>query len=530
MLLSRNHTGIELTDKVPEGDTMRYKNRRRILTYIIICILTAAGSVNAFAYSGSMGYDGGISAADPYENNTYLYREVCFLTGVPVIFEGTLTVKKNVRKDRINTTYTYNLQNVELDATITRVAVIDTYTETKQTGQKVESSTHARMPTEIVRFGQTTYSLTGYRFTQSGITDPKPAVYYNAGEYSVKKTYRISTGGTIELEMTGNQYGYDQYWSSAKAGRVNIMISAKPEIGGETAPWGGWAEVSVSCTAKKDFKYIKNEPWQISFEGGYVEQNWEESILEYNAMLPEFDKNGRATEVMRSYSERMGINTEPVNTRLMVPDLKHLEGHWAEEPVKILYSLEILPGTGDNFNPAKYVTRRDFTAMVVRAVKDIPEDPDLVVRTVTTPSRSRSNTPEISPFLDVGTDDPNYEEIKIASSRGIIQGTGQAYFSPDRHITKAEAFTILIRAIGLEGLASYPYSITHFADNDSIPAFARNAAAVAYRIGLAEEDSRGNFNPDEKLTYEKASDIMYRFIQYLGKELVKDYRERILNY
>ena len=178
---------------------MKYKSRFGILMAIIISILTVAGTLNTYAYSGSMGYDGGISAADPYENNTYLYREVCFLTGVPVIFEGTLTVKKKVRKDSINTTYTFNLENVERDASITRVVVIDTYTETKQTGQVVESSTHARMPTEIVRFGQTTYNLIGYRFTQSGITDPKPAVYYNAGEYSVKKTNRISTGGTIDL-------------------------------------------------------------------------------------------------------------------------------------------------------------------------------------------------------------------------------------------------------------------------------------------------------------------------------------------
>jgi len=509
---------------------MKYRNTCKIFSAVIACILIIAGSVNTYAYSGSMGYEGGISAADPYENNTYLYREVCFLTGVPVIFEGTLTVKKNVRKDKISTTYTYNLENIEREAEIIRVVVMDTYTETKQTGQVVESSTRTRMPTEIVRFGQTTYNLIGYRFTQSGITDPKPAVYYNAGEYSVKKTYRINTGGTIELEMTGNQYGYDQYWSSAKAGKVNIMISAKPEIGGEIAPWGGWAEVSVSNTAKKDFKYIKNEPWQISFEGGYVEQNWEESILEYKAALPEFDKNGKAMEVMRNYNERMGIDTEPINTRLMVPDLKHMEGHWAEEPVKILFSLEILPGTGENFNPAKYITRRDFTAMVVRAVRDIPQDPDIVVRTVTTSSRSRDKTPEVSPFLDVNTDDKFYEEIKLASSRGIIHGTGQAYFSPDRHITKAEAVTILIRAVGLEGLASYPYSITNFADNDSIPAFARNAAAVAYRIGLAEEDSRGCFNPNENLTYEKASDIIYKFVQYLGKELVKDYRDRVLNY
>lgn len=509
---------------------MKDKNCIKIMMSILIIFILLLEPIRALAYMGAMGYEGGISAADPYEENTYSYREVCFLTGVPVVFEGTLTVKKNVRKDKISTTYTYEMENIEQGASLTRVIVMDTLTETKENGQVVESSSYSKMPTEIVKFGEATYQLTDYRFTQSGITDPKPAIYYNAGEYSVNKTYRISTGGTISVEMTGNQYGYDQYWSSAKAGKVNLILSAEPEISGELAPWGGWASVSVSNTAKKDFRYIENEPWQISFEGGYVERSWEESIMEYEATLPEFDKNGKATEVMSSYHERMGIDTEPVSKRLMVPDLKHMEGHWAEEPVKILFSLEVLPGLGENFNPGKYVTRRDFTAMVVKAIKDIPEDPDLVTRTTTTSSQTRNKVPEISPFADVDTDDPFYEEIKEACERGIIQGTGQAYFSPDRHITTAEAITMLIRAIGLEGLAPYPYATTPFVDNDRIPSYARNAVAVANRIGLVEGDNRGYIHPNENMTYERASALIYRLIQYMGDEIVTDYREHVLNY
>ena len=349
---------------------------------------------------------------------------------------------------------------------------------------------------------------------------------YNAGEYQLTKTYAAGDSGRITVEMTGTQYGFDQYWSSAKSGTVKLIISASPE--GSHA-WGGLAQVVVSSTAKKGFRYVENQPWQISFEGGYVEQNWDESVLEYNATLPEFDKNGNATEVMKDYQERLGLNTEPVNTRLMVPDLKHLKGHWAEESAKILFSLEVIPGTGESFIPEKYVTRSEFTAMVVRAVKEIPLDPDLVTRTVST-SRSRSSAVETSPFSDVATDDLFYSEIKTASAKGIILGTGQTMFSPNRSITTAEAVTILIRALGLEGLASSPYAVTPFVDNDDIPAYARNATAAAYRIGLVQGDNRGYFKPQENLTWERASALVYRLIRYMGEDLVKDYRERLLNY
>lgn len=508
---------------------MRIRNGFTNTMVAVLFCTFLSGSLNSLAYTGSMGYEGGISAADPFEDGTYSYREVCFLTGVPIIVEGTMTVKKNMRQGKINTTYTYNLVNNEQNATVTRVIVTDTITTTKENGQTTESSTISRRPTEIVRVGENTYNLSDYRFSRSGITDPKPAVLYNAGEYQLEKIYNISSGGTVTIEMNGTQYGYDQYWSSAKSGSVNVYITAEPQIDGVSASWGGYASVTVASNAKKGFQYIENEPWQISFEGGYVEQNWNESVLEYEATLPEFDKSGKATEVLTQYSERFGLDTEPINTRLMVPDLKHLKGHWAEEPVKILFSLEVIPGAANHFNPGAFITRRDFAAMVVRAIKDIPQDPDLVTRTTTT-KRPRKNEPESSPFTDITPDDPLFSEIITASTRGIIQGTGNARFSPDKNITSSEAVTMLIRALGLEGLATYPDAITPFVDNDEIPSYARNAAAVAWRIGLIEGDNRGYFHPKENLTYERASMLIYRLIQYMGDELVKDYRERLLNY
>lgn len=508
---------------------MDRKNRFTPIIVITMCFALLTKPVCVFAYTGSMGYEGGISAADPFENGEYSYREVCFLTGVPIVLEGTMTVKKSVRQGRISTTYTYDLSNTERDATLTRVIVMDTITENKENGQVTETSKVTRRPTEIVRVADTTYSLTGYHFSRSGITDPKPAVLYNAGEYNLTKAYQIDSGGTVQVQMTGTQYGYDQYWSSAKAGTVSVYISTRLEAEENPAGWNGYATVTLSSVAKKGFRYIENEPWQISFEGGYVEQNWDESILEYDALLPEFDKEGTATGVMKQYKQRLGISSEPVSTRLMVPDLKHLKGHWAEEPIKILFSLEIIPGTGEGFEPSKYVTRREFAAMLVRALKDIPEDPDMVNRTKTSPA-IRSKAPEVSPFSDIQPDDPYYAEIKSASTRGIIHGTGGSNFSPDKLITFSEAVTMLIRAIGLESLAPYPDAVTPFVDNDMIPSYARNPAAAAYRIGLVKGDNRGFFHPNQNITYERASALIYRLVQYMGEELVKDYRDRFLDY
>ncbi|AGC68196.1 S-layer domain protein [Thermoclostridium stercorarium subsp. stercorarium DSM 8532] len=509
---------------------MKLRDRKTAVISFILCAFILLSPTVSSAYVGSMGFEGGISAANPFEENTYTYREVCFLTGTPIILEGTMTVKKNVKNEKVTTTYKYNLENKEQNATITRTIVMETVKTTNENGQTTEKSSISKKPTEIVKVGSKIFELTNYEFTRSGITDARPAVYYNTGEYILRKTYRINSGGTITVEMTGSQYGYDQYWSSAKSANVDVAIAARPEIGGKTVAWGGQAKIFVSSVAKKGFEYVENQPYQISFEGGYVEKDYEESVLEYEAQLPEFDKDGKPTGVMKDYKERIGIESTPVLTRLQVPDLKHLAGYWAEEPVKVLFSLGIIPGIGEDFNPAKYITRKEFTVMVVRAIKDIPEDPDITKKQKTTARTTRNKTPEISPFRDVSTDDPFYEDIKKANSRGIIQGTGDAYFSPEKNITSAEAVTMLIRALGLESLAPYPYAVTPFVDNDEIPAYARNYVAVAYKIGLISGDSRGYFHPNRYMTYEDASVLLYKLIRYMGEELVKDYRERFLSY
>jgi len=152
----------------------------------------------------------------------------------------------------------------------------------------------------------------------------------------------------------------------------------------------------------------------------------------------------------------------------------------------------------------------------------------LKTSTITT-NRNRSKTVEVSPFLDVSVDDPDYALIKRAYEKKIITGTGNAYFQPDAYVTYAEAIKMIVNALGLENLAP-PHSNTPYVDNDSIPAYARNAAAVAYSLGIFQGDERGYFNPSGRITNEQAAKLFYNLIRYMGDELVKDYADRMLSF
>ena len=89
---------------------------------------------------------------------------------------------------------------------------------------------------------------------------------------------------------------------------------------------------------------------------------------------------------------------------------------------------------------------------------------------------------------------------------------------------------MIVSALGLENLAPFPAASTPFTDNDIIPAYARNAVTVANTLGIVEPDQLGAFNPNKRLTNEDAAILIYDLITYMGDELIKDYRDRIMEY
>lgn len=506
------------------------KLNRRIIPLVLAAVFFTALPFDALAVEGSFGYEGGISVEDRTANNEYQYSEMCFITGKPILFTGTLTIKKTDKKGTLNSTYTYRLSNPDNNATLTRVVLYTTTSETKANGQKTETTRLSRLPTETITIDGVVYRLIDAGFSKSLLTDPKAAINYNSGEFSEEKTYRIGTDNedTVTVSVSGRLYDYDQYWSSTQTQKINVLVETDIKSGEEPVSWGGSAELTVSSVTRRQVYYAENEPTQISFEGGYVMKSWTESAVDYTARFPEFDKNGNHTNVLKNYSDTLSLSTAPDLSRLMVPDLKHLGGFWAEEPISILFGLEIIPGTGSSYRPEKNVTRGEFTVMLVNALKDIPEDPD--VRKSTYTRRTSSKTPEVSPFKDVATTHPYYDKIKEAYAKGIAAGTDNGIFRPDWFITRADAVKMLVAALGLENLAPYPATAAPFADNDLIPEYARNAVTVANELGLISPDQWGRFNPSKGLTNEETAVLLYSLINYMGDEMIRDYRDRIMEF
>lgn len=510
----------------------------KLLKLVSMTIIIVVGLLNitVYARSGDSGFEGGISSGEVEGKTTYDYKEVVFLTGEPIIFSGTLTIKKTAKldsktgKQTITSNYTYKLTNSEKSGMLTKFLSYNTVLTKKDNGQIIEETSLNTKYTEVIDVDDATYTLKNYEFTKTNITDSKPAVEYLAGNLWGRKTYGIGTDeGTVTVDITGDFYGYNQYWGSTETQVLEYMIQSESTKGDSSDKWGGTASIRLSNSTAKQIKYVENEPQTISFEGGFVQTQYNNSVLQYSTNLPQFDAQGVSTDRLVEKADSLKIEGFPVKTRLMVPSINHLKGHWAENDIKALYSLEVFKEDSQNFNPQDVMTRAEFADAIVLAAKEVPVDTSLV--TSKTNRTTRSKKEEIlSPFIDVAVDSKYFENINNAFKRGIISGRGNEKFAPEDYLTMADAITIIMRALGLEALAPAGGVATSFVDDADIPSYARNHIVAAQRIGLVLGDERGYLKPREYLTKARAAVVINKVINYMRDDLKKDYRERIINY
>ena len=408
--------------------------KKKVTALLLIIVLTFLMCSHAFAREGVCGYEGGISSGEVPDNTTFDYKEVSFISGKPVVFEGTLLIKKSQRQDKLTTTYTYNLRNGE--NTLTRVLTFTTESEKWENGQITESVslTSAR---EIVNINGVTYSIpnrNSYQFTRSNLIDSRPAVNYHAGSMWSRKVYQVGAandGNTVTVECTGTFYGYDQYWGNAESLLLDYVISGERNTGDGVDIWGGTATIAISSTSTEQLEYFENKPDMISFSGSYVQSRMNSNVLEYTCMLPEFDAKGVSTDRIVTYSDSLIIETFPVQRRLPSVDIRNARGHWAENDIKVMFGLEVFRGDSSAFYPDNYMTRAEFAAAMAKVAREVPQDPTLITRTVSASRRTTGKEVIISPFDDVSINNTFFSDIKSVFERGIMFGNGYDRFAPN---------------------------------------------------------------------------------------------------
>ena len=503
-------------------------NRKVILT-IIALLLTQAVA----AFAAPVDYPG---ISDEYQ-----YKEVLFITGESVEVSGTVTVHERQARDYTTKNSTYSLENPGLGIKLKRtVSVRATLEAMEDIGQTVSTSRLDKFSEDITT-PDAKYKLEEYILNGSRITHNKPIADFFSGNWQGKKVYSVNRNeGQVIIETVGQDIGYHHNWGSVTTSRVQGYVDARVDMAAgddvERVRWDGDFSYTVSSSTTKYMSYIRNAPSQISFDGGYMLAEEQENLIEYSYDLPRIDSDGLPHPRNR---ERGGdsfvFKTVPKYQRLLIPELKDIGGHWAQDDIEALYSLGVFPHTSAYFGPGLPMLRSDFARALIVAAGLQPEEQAQNARSSQNGQRP-TMPPQQQPlqqggngvFSDVSQSHPDYGYIMEVERRGIIQGVGPGKFEPDGVLTRAQAITIMIRALGFENMAPSPGFRTRFADDHRIPDWAMDAVYAAGEIGLVSGDSYGNLNPNEVLSRAEAAAFLYRFIRYLQSDIKRDYRDRIL--
>ncbi|TQR21313.1 S-layer homology domain-containing protein [Psychrobacillus vulpis] len=436
----------------------------------------------------------------------YSYEEVFFLTGYPITFTGKATVTEKESKNQLTSTYKFNLTSPAGDK-LTRNVVYVSDLKKHETKGQTTSNTTVKSYTEKVTIAsdKSTYTLDDYQFSQGSVIDNRPATDYYSGNVIARKIYirnqkvgKTNENKLITVYMTGKDVGYKNFWGSTDTRFVDYEI-ATPE---------GTAFVTskVSDSKSRVLEYEPHNPSLSSFVGGHVVISSSNIVSEYEYNIP----YNAGTGTMYLKKEKV-----PTLERLIVPKFRDIANHWSKPNIEKLYSLGIFDESSNFFSPDAAMKKGQFTASVAKAV-------DLRVLEAKPTSRQ---TVKKGLFEDLDPQDPNYVFIESAINKGIVSPKNDKLFGANDSLTRAEAVTIIVRSLGLEGRAPSPGYKTKFSDDNKIPKGAKDSIYVASELGLIDPDKKNRINANEVLTRGKASQLLVRYLNFLESDLKQNYRD-----
>ncbi|MCP1183945.1 S-layer homology domain-containing protein [Paenibacillus sp. 1781tsa1] len=178
--------------------------------------------------------------------------------------------------------------------------------------------------------------------------------------------------------------------------------------------------------------------------------------------------------------------------------------HWSRDDVQDLASRLIVQGTGENvFAPDRSITRAEFTAVLLRGLG----------------LHSPISTEEAS-FTDVKTGSWYEDEVQTAVSYGLISGYADDSFRPNSEISRAEALTIVSRAMKLVGLAQADASettslLSTYSDSAKVQAWAAEPVASAIKQELVQ-GADGKLMSEADISRAQSAAIVKRLLAKAG--------------
>ncbi|RTE06304.1 S-layer homology domain-containing protein [Paenibacillus whitsoniae] len=171
--------------------------------------------------------------------------------------------------------------------------------------------------------------------------------------------------------------------------------------------------------------------------------------------------------------------------------------HWALEDIQVLAARHIIDSDVSSFEPNRPVTRAEFTAMLVRALR-LPV------------SGGQQQ------FADVSPDAWYAAPIMAAVKQGIINGKSESQFDPNVTISREEMSVMLMRAYtlvhGEDHAAPTDTTSSQFRDEADIEAWALPAVRLATSLQLLQGRAQDQFSPKENATRAEAAVTVSRIL------------------
>lgn len=488
------------------------------LTFILITVYI----VSLFVYAAP-GYEPGVTGDITPKKGVYKYSEVMFLSGEPILMEGTIEVKEDSKGTK--TTVKYELANTLKAATLERSLIfLNSSSSDASTGQSTYSTSIDSKYSEEIAIGSDTYELTEYLFSRSGSTDDRDIIRYQGSDWNGRKVYSINDGqGEVVVDITSHMYGYDNYWSSTETSIIKHSLTYRYKEDTDDTDFEeayGTVEYAVSNSSLKNIQYVASGPQVISYEGGYVLKEGEENVISYIYDVPRMD-DGIPTTSRNKGNNSVKVTTVPVQTRLLSYNIKDISsGYWAAEDIKRVTSLGIIGLAGvDYYRPLSFMSRGEFAKAVVK-VSDMSR----------TDAKQTKSVVFEQYYTDVDKNHPYYEYISRTAMSGIMEGISKNRFGPDEYLTKAQAAVIIVRALGLDSSPTVSGTTTSFSDDFSIEPWAKKSINMAHKMGLITGNEDNLIEPDKMLTRAECAAMINRFINYLQYDIRQEYRENMIDF
>ena len=324
----------------------------------------------------------------------------------------------------------------------------------------------------LVNAGVTSLKINGYpatiSFDKKALTEIRKQSDGNV-TITIKPSQNLTTAAK---KLIGSRPVYDITVSCVKNSKT-LVISAFN---------GGIATISIL------YKPSKNEAV------GYLHGVYE-------------DAKGNATRIDGSvYDTNEGailISTDHLSTVYGVsytePSAKFtdIRTHWGKESIDYVVGRGLLSGTSETiFAPNTSMTR----GMLVTALGRLA---GVDVKAYTTNS-----------FTDVKADSAFRPYIEWAYKKGVVQGTGNSQFAPDRAITREEIAVIFAnyaKAIGYK--LPVTREATTYADAFSIGSYYQTAVTAMQQAGIMMGGNGNKFNPKASATRAEVSSMLHRYIK-----------------